>query len=111
MKPKALITTVPFAEHNKLPVELLQAAGIEYVINPLGRKLVEAELAEMVAEFDVLIAGTEPITERVLSAAKRLKLISRVGIGLDNVDLLCAENRGISVAYTPDAPAPAVAEL
>ena len=36
---------------------------------------------------------------------------SRVGIGLDNVDLLAAERRGIKVSYTPDAPAPAVAEL
>jgi D-3-phosphoglycerate dehydrogenase len=109
--PRVLITTVPFAERNRLPIELLEAAGIGYTINPLGRKLVEAELIAMVADFDVLIAGTEPITERVLSAAKRLKLISRVGIGLDSVDLLCAERLGISVTYTPDAPAPAVAEL
>jgi D-3-phosphoglycerate dehydrogenase len=109
--PTVLITTVPFGERNRLPLELLEAAGISYLINPLGRKLVESELIEMAAGVEVLIAGTEPITERVLSGAKRLKLISRVGIGLDNVDLLCAERRGIKVAYTPDAPAPAVAEL
>ena len=109
--PRALITTVPFGERNRLPIELLEAAGIAYTINPLGRKLVEAELVDMAADVDVLIAGTEPITERVLTAARRLKLISRVGIGLDNVDLLAAEKLGISVAYTPDAPAPAVAEL
>jgi D-3-phosphoglycerate dehydrogenase len=59
----------------------------------------------------VLIAGTEPITDMVLARAHRLKLISRVGIGLDSVDLLSAERRGILVSYTPDAPAPAVAEL
>ena len=44
-------------------------------------------------------------------AATNLKLISRVGIGLDSVDLLAAKERGIEVTYTPDAPAPAVAEL
>ena len=38
-------------------------------------------------------------------------MISRVGIGLDNIDLMAAKNRGIKVSYTPDAPAPAVAEL
>jgi D-3-phosphoglycerate dehydrogenase len=59
----------------------------------------------------VLIAGTEQITEKVMSRAKNLRLISRVGIGLDSVDLLAAEKRGIHVSYTPDAPAPAVAEL
>ncbi len=102
---------MPFAQQNRLPVELLEAAGIAMRINPLGRRLTELELTELVAEADILIAGTEPITERVLSAASRLKLISRVGIGLDSVDLLAARARGITVCYTPDAPAPAVAEL
>ncbi len=109
--PKALITTVPFADRNRLPLELLEAAGIEYLINPLGRRLKEEELAEMVGDFDVVIAGTEPITRRVMERGKHLKLISRVGIGLDSVDLMAAEERGIAVSYTPDAPAPAVAEL
>jgi D-3-phosphoglycerate dehydrogenase / 2-oxoglutarate reductase len=108
---KALITTVPFADRNRLPIEMLQSSGIEYLINPLGRKLKEEELAEMVSDFDVLIAGTEPISDRVMARASRLKLISRVGIGLDSVDLLSAERRGIKVSYTPDAPAPAVTEL
>lgn len=109
--PKALITTVPFADKNRLPIEQLEAEGIDYLINPIGRKLKENELAEMVTDFDVLIAGTEPITDMVMSRASSLKLISRVGIGLDSVDLLAAERRGIHVSYTPDAPAPAVAEL
>lgn len=108
---KVLITTVPFGDKNSQPLDQLQAAGIEYLINPIGRKLKEDELAEMISDFDVLIAGTEPITEKVMNRAPRLKLISRVGIGLDSVDLLAAERRGIKVSYTPDAPAPAVAEL
>lgn len=109
--PKVLITTVPFAERNRLPLDLLERAGIEYCINPLGRKLKEQELAEMVGDFDVLIAGTEQITDFVMSRANRLKLISRVGIGLDSVDLSAAKKRSIQVSYTPDAPAPAVTEL
>ncbi|MBF0340496.1 MAG: phosphoglycerate dehydrogenase [Magnetococcales bacterium] len=109
--PNILITTVPFAAQNPLPIELLKSAGIDFMINPLGRKLKEEELADMVGSFDVLIAGTEPITDRVMSRAPNLRLISRVGIGLDSVDLLAAERRGIQVSYTPDAPAPAVAEL
>ena len=109
--PKVLITTVPFADKNSQPLDSLKQVGIDFVINPLGRKLKEDELAEMIAGFDVLIAGTEPITQKVLANADRLKLISRVGIGLDSVDLLAAEKKGIKVSYTPDAPAPAVAEL
>jgi D-3-phosphoglycerate dehydrogenase / 2-oxoglutarate reductase len=109
--PKALITTVPFADKNRLPLEQLESAGIEYLINPLGRRLKESELAEMAVGFDVLIAGTEPITEQVFSRAPSIRHVSRVGIGLDSVDLLAAAKRGIRVSYTPDAPAPAVAEL
>ena len=109
--PRALITTVPFADRSRLPLEQLEAANIEYVINPIGRKLKENELADMISDYDVLIAGTEPITDQVMGRGKRLKLISRVGIGLDSVDLVAAKRRGIQVSYTPDAPAPAVAEL
>lgn len=108
---KILVTTVPFADKNSLPLHLLEKAGIDYQINPIGRRLKEDELADMVADFDAIIAGTEPITEKVMANGENLKLISRVGIGLDNVDLLAAERRGIQVSYTPDAPAPAVAEL
>jgi D-3-phosphoglycerate dehydrogenase len=108
---KALITTVPFALMNQLPLELLKASGIKFLINPLGRKLTEDELIEMVEDFDIIIAGTEPITQKVIENAPNLKLISRVGIGLDSVDLLAAQKNGIKVSYTPDAPAPAVAEL
>jgi D-3-phosphoglycerate dehydrogenase / 2-oxoglutarate reductase len=110
-RPKALITTVPFAEKSLVPLELLKASGVDYLVNPIGRKLKEDELAEMVSDFDVLIAGTEPITDKVMSCASRLKMISRVGVGLDSVDLLAAERHDIKVSYTPDAPGPAVAEL
>ena len=106
---KVLITTIPFANKNRIPLELLENAGIEYLINPLKKKLKEDQLAEMVHDFDAIIAGTEPITEKVFERASNLKLISRVGIGLDSVDLLAAQKRGIKVSYTPNAPTPAVA--
>jgi D-3-phosphoglycerate dehydrogenase / 2-oxoglutarate reductase len=108
---KVLITTVPFGDKNRLPLEILENNNIKYVINPLSRKLTESELAEMVTDFDVIIAGTELITKKVMDGATNLKMISRVGIGLDSVDLLEAEKQGIAVSYTPDAPAPAVSEL
>jgi D-3-phosphoglycerate dehydrogenase len=106
-----LITTVPFGQPRRDALDRLDAEGVEYVINPIGRRLKEHELADMIGEFSLLIAGTEPITARVIQAAPHLRLIARVGIGLDSVDLLAARERGIAVSYTPDAPAPAVAEL
>jgi len=108
---KILITTVPFGDKSQLPLKMLKDAGVEYLINPLNKKLTESELAEMVSNYDVIIAGTEQITANVMNRAVNLKMISRVGIGLDSVDLLAAEKKGIVVSYTPDAPAPAVSEL
>jgi len=106
-----LITTVPFSARNGFPLEMLEVNGVDYRLNPLNRKLTEDELIGMVADVGVIIAGTEPITKKVMERAPYLKHISRVGVGLDNVDLVAAEKRGIKVSYTPDAPAPAVAEL
>ncbi len=61
-----LVTTVPFAEIDKKPLDLLAEVGAEVVLNPMGRRLQERELLELVSDFDILVAGTEPITEYVL---------------------------------------------
>ncbi len=111
MSENILITSLPFATVDKRPMELLRAAGLEPRMNPFGRRLTEAELMELIRDTTIHIAGTEPITARVMDAAPHLRLIVRVGIGLDSVDLDAARQRGIAVAYTPEAPSPAVAEL
>ena len=95
---KVLITTVPFGEKNRLPLDLLEKSKIEYLINPLNKKLTESELIEMLNDCDAIIAGTDKITEKVMNNATKLKHISRVGIGLDSVDLLEAKKKGIRVS-------------
>jgi D-3-phosphoglycerate dehydrogenase len=79
--------------------------------NPHGRKLKEGELRELLGDAVGYVAGTEPITRRVLEAAPHLRVIGRVGVGLDSVDLDAARERGVVVAYTPEAPAWSVVEL
>ncbi len=108
---KVLITTVPFAENNSKPLDLLKQNNISYTINPLNKKLTESELFQLLNEHEAIIAGTEIISEQTISKTKNLKIISRVGIGLDGVDLTAAKKNDVVVSYTPDAPAPAVAEL
>ena len=108
---RVLITSVPFGQADPASLAVLKTAGADYVLNPLGRRPTEEELAEMIGGFDALIAGGETITDRVMGRAPNLRLIARLGIGLDKVDLAAARARHIQVTYTPDAPAPAVAEL
>lgn len=108
---KALVTTVPFGTIDDTPLRLMAEAGVELVINPLGRKLKETEVAEALRGFPVVIAGTEVINAQAMQDNPQLKAICRVGIGLDSVDLQAARRFGIAVSYTPDGPSPAVAEL
>jgi D-3-phosphoglycerate dehydrogenase len=108
--PKIFISTVPFGEIDPKAVQLLQQTGWEFEINSLGRKLKPEEVAELAGDCDGLIAGTEGIGTLVESS-KKLKMISRVGIGLDSVPLNLCRTKGIVVSYTPDAVTKAVAEL
>jgi D-3-phosphoglycerate dehydrogenase len=105
-----LITAFPFGISSKT-IQQLDAIGVPYQANPYRRRFTEAELINRIKDSSILIAGTEPITAAAMDAAPKLRLIAKVGIGLDNVDLNAAKERGIAVTYTPDAPAPAVAEL
>src|SRR5262245_65498521 len=101
--PKALITTVPFGDKNRLPLELLENAGIEYLINPHNAKLTEDQLAELVTDFDVIIAGTERITDKVMARASNLTLISPVAVGLDGVDIMAGMRLGSRVGCASDS--------
>jgi len=109
---KVLITTSSFSLGNFSQAKSLQDAGISLEMNPHGRRLSEDEVAELVAtDVIAILAGLEPLTDRVLSNAKSLRVIARCGTGLDSVDLQAASRLGIDVFNTPDAPTQAVAEL
>ncbi len=108
---KIFIATYPFGKAGREPLELLEATGWEIIKNPYGRRLKAGEVGELVEDIDAVIAGTEPYTSDLLQDARQLKVISRVGIGLDSVDLEACKKLGIAVTYTPDAPSQAVAEL
>jgi D-3-phosphoglycerate dehydrogenase / 2-oxoglutarate reductase len=106
-----LISTSTFAEVGRRPLELLEARGYRITLNPHRRQLTEEESKALLADVDGLIAGTEKLTAEVLEKAPALKVVSRVGTGVDAVDLQAARTRGIPVFNTPEAHVDAVAEL
>lgn len=108
---KVFISSRSFGKINSKPLEMLKNAEFDVVSNPYNKKLNENELIELVGNASGIIAGTEPITDKVLNHAKELKVISRYGVGLDNIDLGAAKKKGIKVYNTPNAPSEAVAEL
>lgn len=90
---------------------LLREAGAEVFGNPYGRRMTQEEIIERLQGMDGLLAGLEPLNEEVFSACPGLRAISRIGIGMDNVDVVAAKRHGIRVSNTPDAPTEAVVEM
>ena len=90
---------------------VLRAAGCELVLNDLERPPTEEELLARIGDADALISGTEPVTARVIAAAPRLKVISKHGVGFDNVDLAAAGARGIVVAVCGGPATDSVADM
>ncbi len=93
------------------PFQLLEENGYEVINNPYGRKLTEDEVIELASDCVGIVAGVEPLTQKVMDALKNLRCISRVGVGMDSVDLEYAKTKGIVVTNTPKGPTQAVAEL
>ena len=108
-----LFTTSSFGKADPSVLEPLSARGLEAVLNPYGRRLSEEEVSGLLGKVNPvgIVAGLEPLTAQVLAGASGLRVISRCGIGLDNVDLEAAKELEIRVYNTPDAPTTAVAEL
>ena len=107
-----LISTSTFNLDNFSELSAINNSGIEVKLNPFNTRLTEDQAIDLLGKNSVgLIAGLEPLNEKVLQSATALKVIARVGTGLDNVDLTAAEKLGITVLNTPDAPTSAVAEL
>lgn len=104
------ISTTPFGVADPLPQQMLENSGFSFMHNPLGRKMTSEEVAEHAKDATVLVAGTENLMP-LLKKSSNLRMISRVGIGLDGVPLAECRKRGIVVSWTPDAVTPAVAEL
>ncbi len=84
-------------------------AGIDAVFLP-GQD--EDQLVASIAAYDaVIVRSATRITAPVLAAGARLKVIGRAGIGVDNIDVAGATERGVVVLNTPDANATTTAEL
>ena len=105
------IATSSFAQADPAPRKMLEQADVIIKDNPWGRKMTQEEIIEHLNGVHGLLAGLEPLNREVLSSAKNLKALARIGIGMDNVDTVAASELGIKVSNTPDGPTRAVAEL
>ena len=106
-----LIAPTTFAQYTVVPLNLLEKNNIDLLKNNYGQKLSITQLVKLGRNCNGVIAGTELYTKEVLEQLPNLKVISRLGVGLDNIDWDAAKKKGIKLYKTHTTPAPAVAEL
>jgi phosphoglycerate dehydrogenase-like enzyme len=90
--------------------EILRAAGHEPVQQNLGRQLVETELLDWLKGIDATLAGSEPYTRKAIESRPGLRVIARVGVGYDAVDVQAATEFGRAVTIAPGTNHGSVAE-
>ena len=108
---KILICPSSFGEFDSSSIKLLEKNNFQITLNPFKRKIKNYELKELLKDNIIgTIAGLEEYDSEILCHSS-LKIISRVGSGIDNIDLNYTNKKGIKVLNTPDGPTQSVAEL
>lgn len=92
----------------KIGEMLMKEAGLEVDI----KKMTPEELLKNIHEYDaIMVRSATKVTKEVIDAGVKLKAIARGGVGLDNIDVAYAKEKGIPVLNTPGASSISVAEL
>lgn len=105
-KPKICIISKSFGQYCKEALKILMSFSeieIKSVKDP-------EEIMGIVKEFDGIVVGNEKLNKEIIKNAVKLKIIARHGVGVDNIDLDAATEKGIVVTYTPQANSDSVAE-
>jgi D-3-phosphoglycerate dehydrogenase len=108
---RVLIGSKSFGRVHPEHLARLEEAGCEVLPNAHGRPYTAAELAEALRGVHAIVTGTDELTAQVIRGADSLVTIAKHGVGLDNVDLAAAAERGVVVSYAPAEVEDSVADL
>jgi D-3-phosphoglycerate dehydrogenase len=108
--PKVLIAPMTLTKVQGPYRQALLDAGFELVLSRVDHQMVEDELLAALDGIDAALAGSEPYSARVIAARPQLRVIARVGVGYDAVDVAAATAHGIAVTTTPGTNHDSVAE-
>jgi phosphoglycerate dehydrogenase-like enzyme len=111
LKPTIGVTTIAFSSNKDLVNLLIERTGLNIKLNPKGSRLQEAELIEFLQDCEFAIVGLDIINREILQHLPRLKVISKYGVGLDNINFKDCEEFGIKVLHTQGVNSRSVAEL
>jgi phosphoglycerate dehydrogenase-like enzyme len=103
MKKKILISA-PYMHREKEKIEeMLKEYSFDVDWVPVEERLEEEDLLPIIGKYEGILCGDDRITERVIDAAKNLKVIVKWGTGIDSINKEYAESKGIKVLRTPNA--------
>jgi len=108
---KIMVTPRSFSSTSDKPKNLLEEKYSNIDYNDTGKPYSKEVMKEKIKNVDGIIIGIDPLDEEVLKEAKDLKIISKYGVGTDNIDLDYASKNNIVVTNTPNANNNAVADL
>lgn len=106
-----LVTPTSFGRSDARLCQALEEKVGRVTYNTTGKPLPSSQLRKLLGDVDGTIAGLDEIDAAALAAAPNLQVVARYGVGVDNVDLRAARERGVVVTNTPGANAASVAEL
>jgi len=108
---KVLVTATNFSVYCSKAKKLFEENGFEVIENPHGRPMEYDELIEIVEDIDAVVVGVDNWVPQILEKAKNLKVMSRFGVGVDNIDLQKAEELEIIVTNAKGMNSNPVAEI
>ncbi|WP_051267049.1 phosphoglycerate dehydrogenase [Nakamurella lactea] len=107
---EVLVTWPDFPDDGSPEVARLKAAGLELRRSPRTRDRTVEEMIELVSGCVAGIVSTDRFSREVLAAAPTLRILSRVGVGTDSIDLAAAADLGIAVTSAKGTNEEAVAD-
>jgi D-3-phosphoglycerate dehydrogenase len=109
---KVLVTARIFGHLSDDSFDIFKNSGFELAKNPYrGKGLSENELIELIGGVHGLLTGVDQVTAKVINAADELKVISKFGTGVDNIDVAAATQKGVVVTNAPGMNSDAVADM
>src|SRR3954466_9309274 len=108
--PTVMIGPAPLARLQGDFLTVLANAGFEFVYPRVAAQMTEADLLEQLPGIPAALAGSEPYTRKVFENALLLKVVARVGVGYDAVDVQAATEHGVVVCTAPGTNQDSVSE-
>jgi len=105
------VTTVAFSKNKTLITQLKNMGFKKVIINDDGKRFTKSELISILSKCDVAIVGLDKIDKSVLSETTKLKVISKYGVGLDNINFEDCKKYNVDVLHTQGINKRSVSEM